>query len=102
MGKLKPKVEAKIKKTVESMVDNGALDKLTIEVRDDSIGVEAIFVDLWYKLSPQELDIDRFIDKFTKLRSEVHAIVCESEDERYPFVFFHFHEDQRVKEVQAA
>jgi hypothetical protein len=90
---LSPELEAEIRTVILSLVDVAEVDRIAIEVREDSTGDEAIYVDVWHRLSPADFD--------PRLMSRTHHAVLEAlrtkDTSRYAYVRHHLQDGQKVK-----
>ncbi len=93
MADLSLELRDRVNALIESMLQGHRLDNLTISVCDDAAGDEAIFIDLSYKLSGDEFDPTLI----NKMRSAVRLLLEQNGDERFPYIWHHLQDGQRLK-----
>ena len=91
--RLAPKLERKIVGMISDMLQGHDFEIRSIKVDEDWSGDEAIFVELWYRLSTSEFDPELM----TRVRSAVRAMLVDNDEDRFPFIRHHLPDGQKVK-----
>jgi hypothetical protein len=86
-----PETVAFIDATVREMMAPYALREVKIRAAYNHADEPAIFIDIEHDLSPTPIDQNVLY----ALDRRIHDHVWDSGDDRFPYVFHHFHEDQK-------
>ncbi len=87
-----PELVREIERILEERLGRFGLEKVEVRGGEDHYGEPAIFVEVWYRLSEEPIDVD------AQARAELAVIdrLVEVGEDRFPYFRHHYAEGQEI------